>query len=391
MSEQTIDVARLRFWLFFLVALAILVPIVHARLRRWAWAGLNLFFLGQFISPYQLGGVVIGLLVTWVCIRHSAGQRGRILATLTLGGSCLGLFLLNKLPAFSIGLHAPGINSLLSTVGFSYVALRVVEVLRAVYEGRYPAPDLASVTCFLLPFHMLAAGPIQAYDDFAKQLPVPPERSAWDVLRGWERIALGLTKKFILAYALQKLFLTGFRAGGLYFIFEVQVFFLWLYLDFSAWSDLAVGMGKLLGVATPENFQHPYLARNMIDFWERWHISLSQFIRRNIFIPLQLWLMRGTGGRFPRACSSLVYLVAFGLCGLWHGISLPFLAWGLMHALGLIITSLYGHYLTRRLGGKGLKTYRADKRIRVFTTLLTFEFVAFSLVIIVYPWQELWQ
>ena len=95
-------------------------------------------------------------------------------------------------------------------------------------------------------------------------------------------------KKFVLANALEAAFLTAFRARGPYFFLEVQLNYLWLFLDFSAYSDIAVGIGGLLGVATPENFNRPYLARNSIDFWERWHISLSQFIRRNLFIPIQV-------------------------------------------------------------------------------------------------------
>ena len=76
------------------------------------------------------------------------------------------------------------------------------------------------------------------------------------------------------------------------FLLRFKSFFLWLYLDFSAYSDVAVGIGKLLGIATPENFNRPYFSRNMIDFWERWHMTLGQFIRRNIFFPLQLTMQR---------------------------------------------------------------------------------------------------
>ncbi len=101
----------------------------------------------------------------------------------------------------------------------------------------------------------------------------------------FDRIASGLFKKYVLANLIKRLFLTDYRSAGLYVLLEVQLTFIWLYLDFSAYSDVAVGVGRLMGVATPENFNRPYLARNIIEFWERWHISLSQFIRRNIFIP----------------------------------------------------------------------------------------------------------
>jgi len=270
------------------------------------------------------------------------------------------------------------------------VALRIVEVFRAVGEGRHPAPGLLATINYVVPFHMLAAGPIQGYDEFVAQPPVPPPLSARDALEAAERIALGLVKKFVLAYVLQELFLTGFRAHGPYLLWEAQVFSIWLFLDFSGYSDVAVGAGRLLGVATPENFHRPYFARNLINYWERWHISLSMFIRRNLFIPVQLTLMRRTAGRHALWCASAAFGVAFVFCGLWHGMTVRFLLWGLLHAVGLIVVNLYRHWLTRRLGAQGVRQYLADWRIRAAAVLVTFEYVAFSLVVAFYPLEVLW-
>ena len=124
-----------------------------------------------------------------------------------------------------------------------------------------------------------------------------PERDR--ALVALERITSGLFKKYILANFIDRLFLTGFHARGPYFLLELQLNFLWLYLDFSAYSDVAIGLGSLLGIATPENFNRPLFARNLIEFWERWHITLSRFIRKHLFIPIQLALMRRTEGKAP--------------------------------------------------------------------------------------------
>ncbi|NNF16824.1 MAG: hypothetical protein HKN70_08745, partial [Gammaproteobacteria bacterium] len=277
------------------------------------------------------------------------------------------------------------LSSVLSMIGFSYVALRAVDLLRAVVEKRHAPPDLFSLINYLLPFHMLAAGPIQAYDEFARQPAVPASLSPRDVLESVERITLGLFKKFVLAYAIQSIFLTDFEADGLYFFLEVQVFFLWLYLDFSAYSDIAVGVGRLLGVATPENFNRPYLARNAIDFWNRWHISLAQFVRRNLFIPIQLHLTRRFEGRYPLLIASVAFSIAFVLCGLWHGLSINFLLWGAIHALALVIANAWRFYLKKRLGTAGVKRYMADRRIEWLARIVTYEYVAFSLVVLFIP------
>jgi D-alanyl-lipoteichoic acid acyltransferase DltB (MBOAT superfamily) len=168
----------------------------------------------------------------------------------------------------------------------------------------------------------------------------------------------------------------------------MQLNYLWLYLDFSAYSDIAVGIGRLIGVPAPENFNRPYLARNMIEFWERWHISLSQFIRRNVFIPIQMTLMRRSEGEHPLLISSFAFTVAFLLCGLWHSIGWVWLAWGLFQAAGLIVCSLSRHVLIKRLGRKGYNRYLANPWIRLVAIAVTFEFAALAVAIVTYPFQE---
>jgi D-alanyl-lipoteichoic acid acyltransferase DltB (MBOAT superfamily) len=132
------------------------------------------------------------------------------------------------------------------------------------------------------------------------------------------------------------------------------------------------------------------VARNLIEFWgERWHISLSLFIRRNIFIPVQLHLLRLTEGRFVLAIASVAFLISFVLCGLWHSISLPWLAWGVLQAAGLILCNLYKAGLMKRLGRRGLDAYLANPWYRAIATFVTFEFVVLTLVVVMYPYEEL--
>ncbi len=360
------------------------------RRRKWAFALVNLGFLGLHlkVSPHLIV-VAGGVVVAWLILRL-AGTHRAAGPVLGLGGAAvLALFVLHKRPEIGAGWGPHRIEPILTLVGFSYVALRLVDVARAVAEGRRPAPDLPSTFNYLLPFHMLAAGPIQSYEEFADQPGVPPPLGVGGALAGLERIAAGLTKKFVLANLIQRVFLTGFHAGGPYFLVEMQWNFLWLYLDFSAYSDVAVGVGRLLGVATPENFNRPYLARNVIEFWERWHISLSLFIRRHIFYPVQFRLMRRTDGRAPLLCASAAFAISFLLCGLWHRIDLAWLAWGAFQASGLIACNLYRASLTRRLGRKGLNRYLANRGIRLLAIALTFEFSALAVVIVTYPFEEL--
>lgn len=385
-----IDLYTVRFWLGVGVALFFLMPLTRPTTRKWAFALLNLGFLGMYLGPWPVAvGVVSGVVLICLLLRI-APRQGLGSLVLTFGGLVvLGLFVVHKLPWIGEKFGLSSLDRTLATVGFSYVALRVVDLARAVRDGTHPPPGLVATINYLLPFHMLAAGPIQAYEEFAAQPAIPSPLEAGEALEAIERIADGMFKKFVLANMIQKLFLTDFRAGGPYLLVEMQLNFLWLYLDFSAYSDVAVGVGRLIGVRTPENFNRPYLARNVIDFWERWHISLSRFIQRNVFIPLQLGMMRRTDGRFPLLIASISITIAFLLCGLWHRIDLHWLAWGALQATGLIACYLYQHILVKRLGRKGVKAYLANRWIRLLAIVLTFEFEALTVLVATYPFEEL--
>jgi D-alanyl-lipoteichoic acid acyltransferase DltB (MBOAT superfamily) len=379
MVGNVIELNQLPFWLACATGVGVTALFGGAAQRKWCLALLNLGFVAVLLRMEVLG-VVAGILLTHLALHLLGRDRSPKLIIGLTASTMLTLFVLHKLPHATDQLGFTAIGRALSLIGYSYVALRVVEVSRAVFERRHPPPDLPSLVNYLLPFHMLAAGPIQAYDDYVTQLGEPHATTARDALMAMERIANGLFKKFVLAYLLQKLFLTDFQASGPYFFLEIQIFFVWLYLDFSAYSDIAVGVGTLMGVVTPENFNRPLIARNVIDFWERWHISLSMFIRRNLFNPILLHLLRRSDGRRPLLCAALAISVSFVLCGLWHGLTLGFLLWGAIQATGLVTVRVYGQFLQKRLGSRGLKTYLASPAIRAAACLVTFEFQAVTLL-----------
>lgn len=386
MSEFLINLTAKRYWVFVIAALIAYVPLTHAKVRPWVAAAMNLLFIKLYLTTNQWVCVVAALLAFFLILQCVAIQpriRGVACAILVLVTAAL--FVLHKFPALWFVDPDHKVLGVLAMLGFSYVTLRSFDMLRGIYESRFPLPTLPELTNYLLPFHMLAAGPIQSYSDFQLQPAVPEELTSVAALRAVERIAFGMFKKYVLAMMLQRTFLTGFTTSGWYLLWEVQIFYIWLYLDFSALSDIAIGVGILLGIATPENFNRPYVARNMIDFWERWHISLSQFIRRNIFIPIQVSLMRKTQGRRPLLCASCAFTIAFVLCGLWHQGTLRYLLWGALHASGLLVTNLYRAQLTKYLGPAGVKAYLANFWIRLAATALTFEFVAFSLAFVDIP------
>ena len=388
-----VDLYSSRFWWFTGIALVVMSLVSRPSMRRLSFSALNIAFIFVHCkadTAQSIVSLMAGILAIWLSLHWLARSSwARPVLTAIGGVLLLGLFVIHKIPQPSSSWNTGKINPLLNLIGFSYVFLRLIELGRAVAEGRHRPPDLASTINYLLPFHMLAAGPIQSYDEFVEQPAVPTPLTDRQTLVATERVISGLFKKYVLAGMVQTFFLTGFQVDGPYFFLEMQLTYVWLYLDFSAYSDVAVGLGTLMGVSTPENFDRPYLSRNVIDFWQRWHITLSMFIRRNVFTPLQLWLVRATGGRHPLVIVSGVFLVSFLLCGLWHGLSLPWLLWGIYQAMGLIACNLYREFLLRRLGRKGLKEYMAVGWIRVLAIVLNFEFAASAVLLVTCPLEEL--
>ncbi|HVA50696.1 MAG TPA: MBOAT family O-acyltransferase [Pirellulales bacterium] len=425
MDLSTLDLYGPGFWCVLALAVLVLLPIVSPVLRKWAWAAVNLGFLGLLLGAPDLrrvwdlvqrwslrdGAAVVfssglgmacaGVLAVWIVLRAIERRRLSVLPLILGGLAVLGLFVMHKLSVKTLydadgvreALDAVGLSrdrvqplkSVLLAIGFSYVALRLVEVLRLTHEGRHPAPDLPSTVNYLLPFHMLAAGPIQGYADFVAQPAVPPPLTASDALRGVERIAHGLFKKYVLATIVDRAFLTHFSAGFPYMGVEMVLFYFWIYLDFSAYSDITVGAGRLMGVATPENFNRPYVARNLIDFWDRWHMSLSRFVYRNLFIPVQLALLRRAGPQRALWCASVAFTVAFVLCGLWHELNWRWLMWGVLNAAGLVTVNWYRAWLQKRLSREAMNRYRANPGIRVAASILTQVFFAFTLLVANWP------
>jgi D-alanyl-lipoteichoic acid acyltransferase DltB (MBOAT superfamily) len=370
----------LPFWVACVAAVFLIVPVRSTAVRQAVMAVVNVLFLALLLQ-WRAVGLAGGIVAAYILVQLVARPRLRGLFAGLAGLWLMALFALHKSDALSARITADGVGQILAVVGYSYVALRMVEVLRAVFDERHPAPGLVSLVNYLLPFHMLAAGPIQAYDDYVRAETESFEPKAKDVLRGIERIAAGLFKKFVLAYVVQKLFLTNLESGGAYFFIEMQLTLIWLFLDFSAYSDIAVGVGTLIGVATPENFNRPLAARNVIDFWERWHISLSLFIRRNVFIPIQMFLMRRGGA--PLISAVVAIGVSFFLCGLWHGLSVPYMIWGGLQAGGLIVTRLYAFVLQKRLGTIGVKQYLQNPVFHAVGVFLTFELQALAVAAVV--------
>ena len=303
----------------------------------------------------------------------------------------LALFLILKTPALAL-LAARGLRALagqspdlaaaadLRWLGFSYIAFRLIHTLRDRQTSpRAARTDLRSYVIYVLFPPALAAGPIDRLDRFTRDLAQPPAPLAEDLLPAGQRLTLGLLKKFVLADSLAVIALTPQAAAQthspLWMALMVYAYAFQIYLDFSGYTDIAIGLGRLSGIRLPENFNQPYRKPNLTQFWNNWHMTLTQWIRAYVFNPLTRAL-RTTARPLPVWAILLIgQTLTMLLIGLWHGLTLNFLIWGLWHALGLFVQNRWSAWAAVRL-----KNVLAHPAVRPLGPLLTFHYVALGWV-----------
>jgi alginate O-acetyltransferase complex protein AlgI len=275
----------------------------------------------------------------------------------------------------------------LAWLGFSYVAFRLIHTLRDRQTGRLPALSLREFTTYVIFFPAYIAGPIDRAERFVKDFRTLPDHSGLDATRiteGLTRIGAGIFKKFVIADSLA----LGASLNATNALQADSTFGLWLLLygyalrlffDFSGYTDIAIGIGILLGVKLPENFDRPYLKTNITSFWQSWHITLSNWARFYVFTPLSRLLLTRQPKPSPVIVVLSAQLATMITIGLWHGVTWNFLIWGLWHGVGLFIHKRWSDR-TRRWY-RGLNDQPAQKRAWSVTGwFITFHFVVLGWV-----------
>ncbi len=240
---------------------------------------------------------------------------------------------------FGIDAAAPRLGILLP-MGISFYVFQAISALVDVGSGRVPPErNFGYYALYLSFFPQLVAGPIERMQDLLPQMRELSGPSEGDRAEGIRLILRGYIKKVLIADMLAPMVDAAYAApasaGGAALLTATVFFALQIYGDFSGYSDIAVGCARLFGVRLSDNFCRPYSADSLRDFWRRWHITLTRWLRDYIYIPLG-------GGRNGRARRCLNTVTVFLLSGLWHGAGLTFAAWGIVHGIGLCLEELAG-------------------------------------------------
>ena len=294
-------------------------------------------------------------------------------------------------------LHSPFL-----TLGLSYILFRVIHLIVQVKharDARLPSPG--AYLLYVLNFTTFLSGPIQNYDEFARDqfaadpLPLSPGIVASQL----ERIVLGFFKVNALSLLLSKVQEHAliqvsqprdFKAALVASIILCAVYPLELYANFSGYIDIVIGMARLMRISLPENFDRPFSASSFIDFWNRWHITLSMWLKNYVYNPLLVQLMR----LFPSARMQAVlgvscYFITFFLVGVWHGRTSEFIAFGLLQGTGVALNKLWQILLSNAIGKK---QYKALTRNIIYYSIgrgLTYAWLAFSLFWFWADWKQI--
>jgi D-alanyl-lipoteichoic acid acyltransferase DltB (MBOAT superfamily) len=271
----------------------------------------------------------------------------------------------------------------LAWLGYSYIAFRLLHVIRDRQTGVLTPVGLSDFICYVIFFPSISAGPIDRVERFSKDLAAPAKLSSEDWLFAGQRLALGLFKKFVLADWLAWLSISDALTGQVHSAAWLWVFLyayaFRIYFDFSGYTDIAIGTARLMGVHLPENFASPYLKPNLTQFWNSWHITLTQWFRAYFFNPVTRSLRTM---KRPLPMWLILLLTQFAtmtLIGLWHGITWNFALWGVWHAAGLFIQNRWSEFVRVRFPQWG-SAPRTQRWLNICGILLTFHYVALGWV-----------
>jgi alginate O-acetyltransferase complex protein AlgI len=383
-----------QFLVFVLTGAAVFNAVSTKWWRETVWLVLNLAFVWSFsralgpLLPFA-GFLVLGYL------GMEAVRTMRRWAVPVAAGLVLAVFIWLKRYSFipPAMLLPPGAM----TVGLSYVFFRVMHLVIDADQGEEEPIGIIRYLNFTLNFPAFVSGPIQRREDYEAHNALPLDLPAIG-LGAW-RMVLGAFKVLILSAALHAWQLDAIASltpdlapgprvltGGL----VVVLYPLFLYANFSGYTDFVIGAARLFRLRLPENFDRPFLASNFIEFWGRWHISLSQWLRSYVFNPLLMgWIRRHRAARSKQYPAIAALFVTFFLVGAWHGPTSEFLFFGLLQGGGVAGNRLYQVAMARRLAPGAYDRLCANAVYRAAARGLTFTWFAFTLLWFWASWSQI--
>lgn len=295
---------------------------------------------------------------------------------------------LNDLGAFFIQSLQPqssaGKGSHFFFIGVSYFSFKFIHFLVECHNKKVANLTFFTFINYILFFPSFFSGPINRYNSFAESI-VAESKVTHNFLCGSKRIINGLFKKIVLGdflfpYSIAALNLN--TASSQDIVIGIYAYMFYIYFNFSGYTDMAIGCGKMVGIELPENFNYPFFKRNLQQFWANWHMSLTTWLTDYIYWPLarkfrNIQKLR----KKPVTTSNICIVLTFLVCGLWHGDGLNFFIWGAYHGLGLAILNAYAHVIKKHTSRDVKKFILKSPVAYGISNFITFQYVAFGFML----------
>ncbi len=268
--------------------------------------------------------------------------------------------------------------SLFRLMGASYMSFRAVQVLLDIYDGRLQKLRPVALGYFLLFFPAVSSGPIDRYRRFLSDLDRPPDRERYRTLlaQGIWKLAGGCVSAVVISGFIQQYWLAALPASGFGATLSYMYgYTFYLFFNFAGYSSMAIGTGYLLGIQMPENFNQPFLSVDMKDFWSRWHISLSTWLRDYLYSRFVMKSLKQKRFSNPRTASYLGYVLNMMAMGVWHGLQPQYLLYGVYHSALMCLNEVLD------LHCKPFRSFKNHGAGQVVCVLVTFHLFSFGLLI----------
>ena len=268
--------------------------------------------------------------------------------------------------------------SLFRLMGASYMSFRAVQVLLDIYDGRLQKLRPVALGYFLLFFPAVSSGPIDRYRRFLSDLDRPPDREHYRTLlaQGIWKLAGGCVSAVVISGFIQQYWLAALPASGFGATLSYMYgYTFYLFFNFAGYSSMAIGTGYLLGIQMPENFNQPFLSVDMKDFWSRWHISLSTWLRDYLYSRFVMKSLKQKRFSNPRTASYLGYVLNMMAMGAWHGLQPQYLLYGVYHSALMCLNEVLD------LHCKSFRSFKTHGAGQVVCVLVTFHLFSFGLLI----------
>jgi D-alanyl-lipoteichoic acid acyltransferase DltB (MBOAT superfamily) len=376
-------------FLAFCGLLALAVPLTPTRRsRQLLLCAANLVFLVSVLpnkrSAVGLGAFVVG---TYAALWLVRARPSRVLVTATVGLLIVIFVYLKRYTFLEWFLPRGAWLPIPEVLGISYMLFKFIHMVIDQSQGQLANFNFFSYANYQISFFTILAGPIQRYNDFHDYWVADriDRKNAQDYLGDWNRLLTGMLKLGLLAPLAWDLFAqsrTQLLADPHVNVFPrffaiLYAYPVYMFLNFSGYTDIVVAAARLVGWTLPENFSAPYLYRNVIDFWSRWHMSLTRWIRDYVFMTFYKKGVEHYPGQQKLIGYALLFLSLF-VSGVWHGSTVGFAVFGALHGIGAAVNQIYADTLRSRLGKEGFRAYQKSRLIYAIAVVLTFHYVAFS-------------